>query len=38
LIVANELIIIQTKRGGELPLITLATKVEPEINTLKQKE
>ena len=30
LIVANELITIQTKRGGELPLITLATKVEPE--------
>jgi len=30
LIVANELIIIQTKRGGELHLITLATKVEPE--------
>ena len=30
LIVANELIKIQTKRGGELPLITLATKVEPE--------
>jgi len=29
LIVANELITIQTKRGGELPLITLATKVEP---------
>lgn len=30
LIVANELITIQTKRGGELPLITLATRVEPE--------
>jgi len=30
LIIANELITIQTKRGGELPLITLATKVEPE--------
>ena len=30
LIVANELITLQTKRGGELPLITLATKVEPE--------
>lgn len=30
LISVNELIIIQTKRGGELPLITLATKVEPE--------
>lgn len=30
LIVANELITIPTKRGGELPLITLATKVEPE--------
>jgi len=30
LIVANELITIQTKRGGELPLITLATKVESE--------
>jgi len=30
LIVANELITIQTKRGGELPLITLATKVEPD--------
>jgi len=24
------LIIIQTKRGGELPLITQATKIEPE--------
>ncbi len=30
LLVANELITIQTKRGGDLPLITLATKVEPE--------
>ena len=30
LIVANELIKIQTKRGDELPLITLATKVKPE--------
>jgi len=30
LIVANELITIQTRRGGELPLITLATKVERE--------
>lgn len=30
LIVANELITIKTKGGGELPLITLATKAEPE--------
>ena len=30
LIIANELITIQTKRGGELPLITLATRIEPE--------
>ena len=30
LIVANELITVQTKRGGELPIITLATKVAPE--------
>jgi len=30
LIVANELITIKTKRDSELPLITLATKVEPE--------
>lgn len=30
LIIANELITIQTRRGGELPLITLATKMEPE--------
>ena len=30
LISANELTIIQTKRGGELLLITLVTKVEPE--------
>jgi len=29
-IIADELIIIQTKRGGELPLITQATKIEPE--------
>jgi len=29
LIIANELITIQTRRGGELPLITLATKLEP---------
>lgn len=28
LIVANEFITIQTKRGGELPLITLATKID----------
>lgn len=30
LIIANELITIQTRRGGELPLITLATRIEPE--------
>ncbi len=29
LVVANELITVQTRRGGELPLITLATKVDP---------
>lgn len=30
LIAANELITIQMKKGGELPLITLAIKIEPE--------
>ncbi|QQS43413.1 DEAD/DEAH box helicase [Candidatus Roizmanbacteria bacterium] len=31
IVIANELITVQTRRGGELPLITLATKVDPSV-------